>query len=258
MCLRDFRGAFREMQRSDLHSVFGGPGPFVFPVIHVIDLKQVLDNINACDGARISGFFLINHDFDVDQFLPILREVRSAQPDLWLGINFLAVTGANAFPILGHLQREGYRFDAYWGDDARIDEKADHQAEATEMDQIRKASGWNGLYFGGTAFKKQRPISAEDYEISARIAAKHMDVVTTSGVATGHAADLGKISTFRRGLGESALAIASGITPDNVTEYGDVDCFLVATGINRQGDFYNIDRHRLDSLLSQLETMRSY
>jgi len=77
-----------------------------------------------------------------------------------------------------------------------------------------------------------------------------MDVVTTSGVATGQAADMTKITDFRRGLGQSPLAIASGITPDNAAAYAaNVDCFLVATGINRTGDFYNIDPARLSALL---------
>jgi uncharacterized protein len=40
------------------------------------------------------------------------------------------------------------------------------------------------------------------------------------------------------------------VTPDNAAVYAaDVDCFLVATGINRKGDFYNIDPARLAALL---------
>jgi predicted TIM-barrel enzyme len=78
-----------------------------------------------------------------------------------------------------------------------------------------------------------------------------MDVVTTSGIATGHEAEGGKIADFRAGLENAPLALASGITPENAARYGrDVDCFLVATGINRDGDFYNIDPARLDALLA--------
>ncbi len=78
-----------------------------------------------------------------------------------------------------------------------------------------------------------------------------MDVVTTSGIATGREADDAKIADFRAGLGDAPLALASGVTPQNAARYGrDVDCFLVATGINRDGDFYNIDPARLDALLA--------
>ena len=51
------------------------------------------------------------------------------------------------------------------------------------------------------------------------------------------------------------MAIASGVTPDNAADYvADVDCFLVATGINRPGDFYNIDPARLSALLDLTRT----
>ena len=47
--------------------------------------------------------FLINHDFGVDPFLPIIRDVRDRFPALWLGVNFLGVTGRDAFPVLAGL-----------------------------------------------------------------------------------------------------------------------------------------------------------
>jgi predicted TIM-barrel enzyme len=76
-----------------------------------------------------------------------------------------------------------------------------------------------------------------------------MDVVTTSGVATGQEADVGKIETFRRAIGDTPMALASGVTPENAAAYADVDCFMVATGINAPGNFYDIDPERLAALL---------
>ena len=77
-----------------------------------------------------------------------------------------------------------------------------------------------------------------------------MDAVTTSGIATGEAADRAKIAAFRRGCGDAPLALASGVTPENAADYAaDVDAMLVATGINRPGDFYEIDPARLRRLL---------
>lgn len=227
------------------------PGTVVTPVIHVLDAGQALRNLDVVDAAGCPGAFLINHDFAMEPFLPILREVRAARPDLWLGVNFLAQPGQVAFPVLGQLAREGYPFQAYWADDARIDERESVQTEAGEIARIREESGWDGLYFGGVAFKKQRPVAEADYALSARLAMPFMEVVTTSGIATGHEADLSKIETFRAALGDAPLALASGITPENAHRYTDlVDCFLVATGINYDGDFYNIDPARLDALLA--------
>jgi len=244
------------MDRQSFHKLFKSPGPVVTPVIHVLDRQQAERNIAVAVHAGAAGVFLINHDFPKEQLLPILREIRSDRPGLWLGVNFLAVTGRDAFPILGKLQAEGCPIDAYWADDACIDEREAAQGEASEIARIRTESGWTGMYFGGVAFKKQRPVDTSQYDRSAGIARPFMDVVTTSGVATGHEADDGKIADFRAGLGDAPLALASGITPENADRYGrDVDCFLVATGVNRDEDFYNIDPARLDALLAVTRNM---
>lgn len=232
--------------------MFKTAGPAVLPVIHVLDYDQTERNVRVAMREGAHGVFLINHDFEYQELLPIVCRIRSAFPWLWMGLNFLAVTGKLAFPVLGELQRNGTCVDAYWADDARIDECSATQTEAEEIDHIRSQSGWNGLYFGGTAFKKQRPVAPEHLHDSAAVATRHMDVVTTSGVATGCAADMQKIRIFREACAEQALAVASGITPENVSDYAPhLDAILVATGINHSGDFYNIDATQLRALLRE-------
>lgn len=239
------------MERTAFRKLFKTVGPAVLPVIHVSDAQQAVRNAEVALNEGAQGVFLINHDFPHNDLVPIIEHVRRCFPALWLGVNFLGVTGRDAFPILGGLEAAGTMVDAYWADDARIDERADDQTEAREIAGVRASSGWSGLYFGGTAFKKQRDVAPEDHERSAAIATGYMDAVTTSGIATGEATDLSKVETFRRGCGDHALAIASGVTPDNVHLYaGLVDGILVATGINFAGDFYNTDPERLRALIS--------
>jgi uncharacterized protein len=240
------------MNRYDFRKLFKSVGPVVLPVIHVLDKPQAERNVRLLVGEGAPGCFLINHDFEVERFLPIIAHVRQRFPALWLGVNFLAVTGKLAFPVLGKLAREGITVDGYWADDARIDEGrgSDDQQEAKEIAAARASSGWGGFYTGGTCFKKQREVAPEHHEHAARLATSYMDAVCTSGVATGHAAGMDKISTFRRGIGDHAMTLASGITPENAHLYmEDVDGFMVATGINRDGDFYNIEAARLARLL---------
>ena len=240
------------MDRFAFRKIFKSVGPAVLPVIHVLGNEQAERNVRIAIGEGAAGVFLINHDFPYPQFLPIIRHIRTKFPALWLGVNFLAVTGRDAFPVLGQLQDEGIPVDGYWADDARIDEHraADDQAEARDIAVARAASAWNGLYTGGTCFKKQREVAPEHYAYSAAVAAEYMDAVCTSGVATGKAVEMNKITTFRKAIGNRALTLASGITPDNAADYaGDVDGFLVATGINLADDFYNIDAVRLARLL---------
>lgn len=241
------------MNRLEFHKLFKSPGPVVLPVIHVLDYPQTERNVRIAMHQGVPGVLLINHDIAVEALLPVIRAVRRQFPSLWIGCNFLAVTGKDAFPVLGELQREGVRVDAYWADDARIDEAcaAHEQEEAAAIAGIRCMSGWEGLYFGGTCFKKQREVAPEHYEVSATNAASWMDVVTTSGIATGHAPELSKIETFRRGVGDATLALASGLTPDNAHIFAAlVDCFIIGTGINRSGDFHNFDPAKLERLMA--------
>jgi len=246
------------LNREQFRKRFNAQGLVVLPVIHVLDNLQTELNITRAMEAGCPGVFLINHDFSVDQFLPIIRHARQRFPDYWIGVNFLAVTGKKAFPILAelgskHQGNDQTRVDGYWADDARIDEKspADHQTEADEITRTKASCGWNGMYFGGTAFKKQREVNPDDYGKSARIATLFMDVVTTSGIATGHSADLTKMEIFRSACGDTPIALASGITPENVEEYLPyIDATLVATGINIKDDFYNIDPARLSTLMN--------
>lgn len=240
------------MNRTAFHQMFNCSGPIVTPVIHVLDVEQTSKNIDIAVDAGVPGVFLINHDFSVELFLPIVRAVRKRYPDLWLGLNFLAVTGEHAFPVLGDLLVDGCRIDAYWADDACIDENAlvQDQTQASRIQQIREESAWDGLYLGGTCFKKQREVSPENYGMAASLATHFMDAVCTSGYATGIEAKTDKIEVFRENIGEHVLALASGITPENASSYSDVDCFMVATGINIEGDFYNIDKQRLLQLLA--------
>ncbi|MFT6222789.1 MAG: putative TIM-barrel enzyme [Paracoccaceae bacterium] len=228
------------INRNAFHKFFKTPGPVVLPVIHVLDSARTARNIGTVIEGGAQGCFLINHDFEKERLIPIVRDMRAMFPSLWMGVNFLAVTGKEAFPVLAQMAASGCEVDAYWADDARIDEDGTC-ADATEIADIRAQSGWNGLYFGGTAFKKQRKVSPARYGDAARNACSFMDVVTTSGVATGEQADLTKIETFRAAIKDRPLALASGITPENAMSYRDVDCFMVATGISAPSNFYDID-----------------
>ena len=203
------------MQRADFHKLFKTPGPVVLPVIHALDDAQAEANIRLAISEGAPGVFLINHDFEYQRLLPIIKAMRERFPTLWLGVNFLAVSGKEAFPVLAQLAAEGCIVDAYWADDARIDEQTTtgHQIEAQAIEKIRAGCAWGGLYFGGTAFKKQRPVAADDYRGAAQIAGQYMDAVTTSGSATGRAADLAKITEISRRLRRRRAGAGLGRDP---------------------------------------------
>lgn len=211
----------------------------MLPVIHAETAAQALRNALIVREAGCDGVFLINHSISAEELLEIHEAVADAHPDWWVGVNCLGVATEDVFGILPA------EVDGVWADNAGIDDSREDQPEAATIQSNRQASGWKGLYFGGVAFKYQRPV--RDYAGAARFAAQYMDVVTTSGPGTGQAAPVEKIRTIKQAIGDFPLAIASGITPENVQEYLEhADCFLVATGI--ASSFNELDPERVRAL----------
>ncbi len=90
-------------------------------------------------------------------------------------------------------------------------------------------------------------------ESACQIAARYMDVVTTSGPGTGESVDIDKIARMKKALGDTPLAIASGITPENVPDYlPHADSFLVATGIS--SSFEELDPARVRLLVQRVHS----
>lgn len=217
----------------------------VLPVIHAATVDQVLRNAGIARRAGADGVFLINHAISGAELLTIHAAVREAFPGWWIGVNRLGVGPVNLFQGLPG------GVTGVWADNARIQERQDAQPEADLILHARATSGWQGLFFGGVAFKYQRHV--DDLQAAARIARNYMDVVTTSGPGTGQPAHVEKIRVMKQALGDFPLAIASGITPENVLDYLPwADCFLVATGISR--DIEELDPDRVDILVQKVRS----
>ena len=219
----------------------------ILPVIHVENEEQALRNVEIARGAGADGVFLINHSISSAELLSIQQAVVAAHSDWWVGVNCLGSEPVAVF------QQIDDTVAGVWVDNAGIDERADVQVEAERILNARRRAGWTGLYFGGVAFKYQRPV--EDLVQAARRAVPYMDVVTTSGPGTGRAAEVKKIGIMKEALGEHPLAIASGITPENATDYLDsADCFLVATGISQT--FEELNPSRVNQLVQTIRKAR--
>lgn len=218
----------------------------LFPVIHAQSLAQVIKNCTIAIEAGCDGAFLINHkndsgvrDLSFTQLLEFHQIAANEFPDFWLGVNCLDLTAVDVFQHLNPAVK------GVWVDNGEIDERLNSQLAAEKIYQAKERSGWNGLYFGGVAFKYQRPV--ENCALAATIAQTYMDVVTTSGAGTGKAAGVDKIREMKQAIAPKPLAIASGITPKNGTAFLPwVDYFLVATGIST--DFYNLDPQKTKQL----------
>ena len=221
----------------------------VLPIIHVVSREQALRNVEISLASGADGAFLISHGaISDDELLTIYGDARAAQPGFWLGINCLSLRPQALF---AHLPPGT---QGAWVDDATIDECSAHQPAAARIQAAQQAHGWEGLYFGGVAFKYQRPV--RDLAGAARCAAPWMDVVTTSGPGTGQAASPAKVRTMKEALNGFPLGLASGVTPENVNDYLPwTDALLVSTGISY--DFDELDPARVRDLVRVVRDWRA-
>lgn len=219
----------------------------ILPVIHYgMDgrpykaFARAIDNVRMAFDSGADGVFLINHGSSHSLLLDLYHTVRSEFKQ-WIGMNLLDVPHpANAFDLMPD------DANGIWVDNAHVVDVADRHVEI--VDATRKTKP-HLLYFGGFAFKYQQ--QPNDLTASAKVATNHIDVITTSGSGTGKAADIKRIVQIREAIGQHPLAIASGITPENVSEYMPyVDCFLVATGISK--DFFTLDESKLKKLVDRV------
>lgn len=215
----------------------------IYPVIHVEDKGQAIKNTLIAKKTGCDGVFLINHKIDPETLLEIHAQVAKAVPDWWIGINCLGFTPRRMF------QHATPEMSGIWVDNAGIEERSLTQVESDNIKRYREESEWKGIYFGGVAFKYQREV--KNLETACRIAMKYVDVVTTSGPGTAQAAAVNKIQRMKNALGEWPLAIASGITIDNIESYLDkATHFLVASGINES--WAHLDKKLVRQLVEKI------
>jgi hypothetical protein len=192
-------------------------------VVHAESGLQVKRNVAIAMDGGADGVFLINHAIPYQMLLECYRKMVDQFPDFWIGLNCFDL-GREAVKAIPQDTA------GLWVDNAGFD-RGVPGPEAEMFNEQRKRAGWNGIYFGGVAFKGQQPVV--DVARAAQAAMPFVDVITTSGKATGAAPSVEKIRTMKKAIGEHPLAIASGINPENVATFMPyADCFLVATGIS--------------------------
>ncbi len=197
------------------------------PVIHPVTKKTALESIDTAVRSGADGIFIIDQGMSSAQVLAFIPEIRRRHESLWIGVNLL---GSKSEDVIGLVA--GLPVGGIWSDNAEIDEQSDTQSAAERFRKARQASGWQGLYFGGVAFKYQREVPAALLPVAARKASPWMDVITSSGPGTGHAASVEKARALKTGAGAHPLALASGVSPENVTGFLPyVDAYLVASEI---------------------------
>lgn len=193
----------------------------VLPVIHLQSPMQALDEARRARDCGAQGAFFIAHEgtraWREALTAHALREAAKELAPFWLGVNLL-----DALP---------------W----------------SVLRQARVAQGAVGdLFFGGVAFKHQP--QPDDLALACRAMVEAgVDVLTTSGPATGQPCDPEKVRAIRAAVGsEHGVGVASGVTVENAPALiaAGADALLVATGIARAGNFHRLDEGKLRALIA--------
>lgn len=216
----------------------------VLPVIHYLSVQQALDNAALAKRCGCPGVFLISMDGRDDELDQAIMAVKYRNPDLYVGANFLSQTPLKAL----HRSLE-LGIQATWVDYAGVSGFGPNQ-QALDIAKVLDANPGHD-FFGAVAFKYQ-PVEKFPVE-AAIVAAKQGMIATTSGAKTGHAPDPAKLRGMREGLNRAfasanyrpALALASGVTPENAHQYLDSTThFLVSKGISESEHQFSEEKLR--------------
>lgn len=215
--------------------------PKIYPVIHYLDKKTTFDEVKKAKSYGADGCFLISHKGNDEELLTVGFELMMANMDWPIGINLLTYAAVDAASEI-----KGHGFPMMWADNVGVSSKG--VTGAGEMiASIRKQSPNNEFQvFGSVAFKYQDP--EPNPPLAARNALAMGFIPTTSGSGTGSAPELKKIKDMSFAA-EGVLAVASGMTPENVGAYAPhLSHILVATGIAQ--DEYRMDVDKLQRFIA--------
>lgn len=208
----------------------------IYTVIHHKDRNTSRAQAELAIKNNVDGVFFISHDGLEEDVLILTKEHQEKYPNIVVGANFLSLKPDFAIRLaaaqgLSHLWIDscGINSNELWND---ILDPAVHEKKK-----------YNGSVFVGVAFKYQPP--EPDPIKAVEIALKHGFIPTTSGSKTGVEAELSKVTTMSAAANGN-LALASGLTPENVKDYSPfLSHAFVSTGICFDNDFYHIDEDKL-------------
>lgn len=218
--------------------------PQVWPVIHLSSHDVAIENARIASEGGATGVFLISMDGNDDAIDPVAVDIKCRFPGLKVGVNYLSLPAHIALP-----RSIALGADATWFDDAGVRSDGVSAMVEQAVAPVMKANPQH-MVFGSVAFKYQ-PVDHDPAQ--AAVLARDLGMIpTTSGPATGEAPSGAKLKYMRDALGDSPLAVASGISPDNAFVLGRfLTHVLVATGISKS--FYQLDAELLKQLMEQLE-----
>lgn len=169
--------------------------------------------------------------------------VTSAFPNAFIGLNFLDMR--HPFDVYQILTVSGLVPDAVWTDWYPFDQDCkEYIQELTPRNETKETKLFAGVSHKAANYTENPEQSA----LMAQMADPYVDFVTTTGPRTGSPASLEKLEAMRTVIRHSKLAVASGVSIENVGSYVPlVDAVLVATSL--EAFFGEIDDDKLGAFM---------
>ena len=232
----------------------------IYPVVHIKDVGRAVREARKIFEHDADGLYLIDHSnsgYETDRLFEAYNEIKAEDTNRYVGLSLMGLSPINAVNLLAKsLGKEpGILLapSAIWIDDMRAD---DIQSDENRMGAMELKNADPRLkkmrILGGVAFKYTKSYTDDPlmalYE--ATFLKDTVDVVTTSGPISGMPPSVEKIAEMKRVLGDQYLAVASGISAENIRNYeGIVDEVLVGRGIEVIPDSGIIDSAKLQELI---------
>lgn len=218
----------------------------ILPVVHLLNAEHSRAQAEIALDCGADGVFLISHGGDDKAVLQLAGQLRhrwtgrksSAGGPAWVGVNLL-----NTSPLAAHEFAAQLHLDGVWLDAPGVNSHGPAKQALKLKDQM--ASRPTLAVFGSVAFKYQ-PDESNPPEAARQAHALGM-IATTSGAGTGIPPTVEKIRSMSQATG-GVLAIASGMTPENVATFAPlVSHILVSTGVSQ--DDHTFDTAKLVRLV---------
>ena len=202
----------------------------IIPVIHHLNEALTMRNAEICHDANVFGVFLISMTGENEDLPKLADTIKKLYPQLKVGINLLGESALDSIK-----KSLDFNLDLTWSDNPIVT-STETKDEAYIISEMALKN--SHLFFNSVAFKYQR---TDHNPALAALKSKELSFIpTTSGSATGVAAEISKLKLMKNALVDYPLAVASGIDLTNVLEMKQyVDYGLVATGISES--FHELD-----------------
>jgi predicted TIM-barrel enzyme len=220
-------------------------GPILLPVIHLFDAEQAVSNARIAFESGCHGIWLIAHGSNetrkqTELLVECYDAVRQQWPAAWIGVNVLQLMW-KPDDLFGWVMQHMPTVNGVWTDQCFATKEGTTEHMARIM-QARARAGFVGVYFGGFAFKHQ-PLLVDSQEgvlteedraklaNLAKAASRFVDVLVTSGTATGVTPNLVKVETVHDAVHPlQPLALSgAGMELDVFAPHAEI--FLAATAL---------------------------